>query len=40
MLAGSIACGTLAVSAAAGSGISIGSDYGINTAVVEAVLIE
>ena len=40
MLAGSIACGTLTVSAAAGSGTSIGSDYGINTALVEAVLIE
>jgi len=40
MLAGSLACGTLSVSAAAGSGTSIGSDYGLNTAVVEAVLIE
>ena len=37
---GSIACGTLAVSTAAGVGIAVGSDYGINTAVVEAVLVE
>ena len=40
MLAGTLACGNLAVSAAAGSGTAIGGDYGINTAVVEAVLIE
>ena len=39
-LAGSIACGTLSLSAAAGSGTAIGSDYGVNTAVVEAVLVE
>jgi len=37
---GSVACGSLSISAAAGSGIGIGSDYGINTATVEAVLIE
>jgi len=37
---GSLACGSLSISAAAGSGIGIGSDYGINTATVEAVLIE
>ena len=40
MVAGTIACGTLSLSAAAGAGTAIGSDYGINTAVVEAVLIE
>jgi len=33
-------CGTLSVSAAAGAGVAIGSDYGINTALVEAVLLE
>ncbi len=37
---GTVACGTLNVSAAAGAGTAIGSDYGINTAVVEAVLVE
>ncbi len=36
---GTIACGTLSVSTA-GAGIGVGSDYGINTAVVEAVLVE
>src|SRR5690348_8317393 len=40
MLAGTISCGTLSVSAAGGSGTAIGSDYGVNTALVEAVLIE
>ncbi len=39
-LAGSISCGTLNVSAGAGTGIAIGSDYGINTALVETVLVE
>lgn len=39
-VAGTISCGTLSLSAAAGSGTAIGSDYGINTAVVEAVLVE
>jgi hypothetical protein len=37
---GTIACGSLSVSAAAGVGIAVGSDYGINTALVEAILIE
>jgi hypothetical protein len=40
MLAGTISCGTLSLSAAAGAGISVGSDAGINPALVEAVLIE
>jgi hypothetical protein len=39
-LDGTIACGTLAVSAAAGSGTAVGGDYGVSTALVEAVLIE
>jgi hypothetical protein len=39
MLAGTLSCGTLSVSAA-GSGTAVGSDYGVSTAVVEAVLIE
>lgn len=39
-LAGTIACGTLTVSAAAGAGTAVGSDYGVSTALVEAVLIE
>jgi hypothetical protein len=37
---GTVACGTLSVSAAGGSGIAVGSDYGINTALVEAILVE
>ena len=37
---GTLRCGTLSVSAAAGAGIAVGSDYGINTALVEAVLLE
>jgi hypothetical protein len=37
---GTMACGTLSVSAAAGVGLAVGSDYGINTALVEAILIE
>ena len=37
---GTLACGTLSVSAAAGAGTAVGSDYGINTASVEAVLVE
>jgi hypothetical protein len=40
MLAGTLYCGSLSVSAAAGSGTAVGSDYGINTALAEAVLIE
>ncbi|HEY6876351.1 MAG TPA: hypothetical protein VI384_08335, partial [Candidatus Dormibacteraeota bacterium] len=40
VLAGTISCGTLTLTASAGSGPGIGSDYGVSTAVVEAVLIE
>jgi hypothetical protein len=40
MIAGTISCATLSVSAAAGSTTAVGSDYGINTALVEAVLLE
>jgi hypothetical protein len=40
MLAGTISCGTLSISAAVGAGISVGGDAGINTALVEAVLVE
>jgi hypothetical protein len=39
-IAGTISCGTLSISAGAGAGTAIGSDYGINTALVEAVLVE
>jgi hypothetical protein len=39
-VAGSVACGTLSLTAAAGAGTAVGSDAGINTALVEAVLIE
>ena len=37
---GTVTCGSLSVSAAAGAGVAIGSDYGISTALVEAVLLE
>ena len=37
---GTVFCGTFSVSAAAGAGLAVGSDYGINTALVEAVLVE
>jgi hypothetical protein len=40
MLAGAISCGSLSLSAVAGAGIFVGSDAGINTALVEAVLVE
>ncbi len=39
-LDGTISCGTLSISAAAGAGTAAGSDYGINTALVEAELVE
>ncbi|HYL07217.1 MAG TPA: hypothetical protein VEU76_01630 [Candidatus Udaeobacter sp.] len=39
-LDGTISCGTLSISAAAGAGTAIGSDYGISTALVEAELVE
>ena len=39
-LDGTISCGTLSVSAGAGAGTAVGSDYGINTALVEAELVE
>ena len=37
---GTVSCGALSVSAGAGAGLALGSDYGINTALVEAVLLE
>ena len=37
---GTVSCGALSVSAGAGAGLAVGSDYGINTALVEAVLLE
>jgi hypothetical protein len=39
-IAGTLTCGTLSISAGAGSTTSVGSNYGINTALVEAVLVE
>ncbi|HEY0830090.1 MAG TPA: pilus assembly protein TadG-related protein [Candidatus Dormibacteraeota bacterium] len=39
-VAGTIRCGTLTVSAAAGAGTAVGGDYGVSTALVEAVLVE
>ena len=37
---GAVACGTISISSAAGCGIGVGGDYGINTATVEALLVE
>jgi hypothetical protein len=39
-IAGTIACGSLSMSAGVGAATAVGSDSGINTALVEAVLIE
>lgn len=39
-IAGTISCGTLTISAAAGATIAVGGDAGINTAQVEARLVE
>ena len=39
-IAGNLACGPLSLTAGAGAGITAGSNSGINTALVEAVLIE
>jgi hypothetical protein len=40
VVAGTISCGALSLSAVVGAGFTVGSDAGINTALVEAVLIE
>jgi hypothetical protein len=40
LIAGSLACGSLTISAGAGAATAVGSDAGINTALVEAVLVE
>jgi Putative Flp pilus-assembly TadE/G-like len=40
MISGTVYCGSLTVSASAGSGTAVGSDYGVSTALVEAVLVE
>jgi hypothetical protein len=37
---GTLSCGTVSISAAAGAGTAVGSDYGVSTAVVESVLVE
>ena len=39
-IAGTLACGTLSISAGAGAGTAVGGDAGINTAQVEARLVE
>ncbi|HXC76322.1 MAG TPA: hypothetical protein VNU19_04660 [Candidatus Acidoferrum sp.] len=39
-IAGTLSCGTLSISAGAGAGTAAGGDFGINTALVEAVLVE
>jgi hypothetical protein len=39
-IAGNLACGALSITAGAGAGIAVGSDSGIGTALVEAVLVE
>lgn len=37
---GTLSCGTLSISAGAGAGTAVGSDFGISTALVEAILVE
>jgi Putative Flp pilus-assembly TadE/G-like len=39
-IAGTLSCGTLSISAAAGAGTAIGGNYGIGTSLVEAILVE
>jgi len=39
-IAGTVFCGSLSISAAAGAGTAIGGPYGIGTATVEAILVE
>jgi hypothetical protein len=39
-IAGTLTCGTLSISAGAGAASAVGGDYGISTALVEAVLVE
>ncbi|HEV2028705.1 MAG TPA: hypothetical protein VGS16_09270 [Candidatus Dormibacteraeota bacterium] len=39
-IAGTVFCGNLTISAAAGAGTAVGGAYGISTALVEAVLVE
>ena len=39
-IAGTLSCGSLSISAAAGAGTAIGGDYGIATSLVEAHLVE
>lgn len=39
-IAGTLSCGTLSISGGAGAGTAVGGDYGIDTALVEAVLVE
>jgi hypothetical protein len=40
MIAGTISCGSLSLSAAGGAGTAVGGDAGISTALFEAVLVE
>ncbi|MEO8745957.1 MAG: pilus assembly protein TadG-related protein [Candidatus Dormiibacterota bacterium] len=37
---GTLRCGSLTITAAAGAGTAVGGDYGISTALVEAILVE
>jgi hypothetical protein len=39
-IAGAIRCGSLTIEAGPGNTVAVGSDAGINTAVVEAILVE
>ena len=39
-IAGTLRCGTLSISAGAGAATAVGGNFGINTALVEAVLVE
>jgi hypothetical protein len=39
-IAGTLDCGSLSISAGAGAGTAVGGNYGIGTALVEAILVE
>jgi hypothetical protein len=39
-IAGTLNCGSLSISAGAGAGTAVGGNYGIGTALVEAILVE
>ena len=39
-IAGTVFCGSLSITAAAGAGTAVGGVYGVGTALAEAILVE